>query len=57
VITRIPGNPVTGRGGQVSEMGIAVEVIQVAFVVLAITITAYEAKSKRIDHEKEPDSR
>ncbi|MFL6356034.1 MAG: hypothetical protein ACJ71C_05690, partial [Nitrososphaeraceae archaeon] len=34
VITRVPGNPITGRGGMISDMGIAVEVMQFAFVAL-----------------------
>jgi hypothetical protein len=28
IITRMPGNPITGRGGMVNEMGIAVEAMQ-----------------------------
>lgn len=28
IITRIPGNPITGRGGMVNEMGIVVESMQ-----------------------------
>lgn len=39
-ITRVPGNPVTGMGMQVNEMGIAVEVLQAAFVGLAATMLA-----------------
>lgn len=31
IIARIPGNPLTGRGGMVNEMGIVVEVLQWAF--------------------------
>ncbi len=34
VITRIPGNPITGRGGMVGDMSIAIEVFQIAFIVL-----------------------
>ncbi|HEY7108983.1 MAG TPA: hypothetical protein VH415_06130 [Nitrososphaeraceae archaeon] len=44
IITRIPGNPITGRGGPVSEIAIATEVFQVAFVVLSIIILSKERK-------------
>lgn len=49
IITRIPGNPMTGRGGMVNEMGIAVEAIQWAFVALTAAILVVESRSKRID--------
>lgn len=49
IITRIPGNPMTGRGGMVNEMGIAVEAIQGAFVALTAAILVVESRSKRID--------
>ncbi len=38
VITRIPNNPITGRGGPVGTTAIAVEVFQIAFIVLSIII-------------------
>jgi hypothetical protein len=28
IITRIPGNPITGRGGMVNEMGVVVDSMQ-----------------------------
>ena len=43
-ITRMPGNPITGRGGPVSPMGFAIEVMQVAFIGLSIAIIVYEMK-------------
>ncbi|HEX6281924.1 MAG TPA: hypothetical protein VFZ67_06815 [Nitrososphaera sp.] len=50
IITRIPGNPITGRGGMVNEMGIAVEAIQWAFVGLtAAILLVVESRRKRID--------
>jgi hypothetical protein len=39
VITRFP-NPITGRAGRVSEMAIAIEALQVAFIVLTALILA-----------------
>jgi hypothetical protein len=49
MITRLPGNPITGRGGMVNEMGIAVETMQWAFVGLTIAILVMELRMKRID--------
>jgi hypothetical protein len=49
IITRMPGYPITGRGGMVNEMGIAVEAMQWAFVGLAAAIIVMELQRKRID--------
>jgi hypothetical protein len=43
-ITRLPGNPITGRGGPLNEMGVAIEVFQIAFVVLTTIIIIKEKK-------------
>ena len=43
-MTRIPGNPITGRGGPISEMAIAIEVFQIAYVVITAIIIAKETK-------------
>lgn len=45
VITRMPGNPVTGRGGPVNEMGLAVELLQAAFIGLAAAVLAMESRA------------
>ena len=37
-VTRLPGNPITGRGGPVNEMAIAIEVFQVAYIVITAAI-------------------
>ena len=42
VITRIPDNPITGRGGPVSELAIATEVFQLGYIVLTAVIMAKE---------------
>jgi hypothetical protein len=47
-ITRMPGNPITGRGGMVNEMGIAVEAMQWAFVGVTAAILVIESRMKRI---------
>jgi hypothetical protein len=50
IITRMPDNPVTGRGGMVNEMGITVQLMQRAFVGLAaaaiVALKARRQKSK-----------
>ena len=46
VITRMPGNPITGRGGGVNEMAMAVEALQGAFIGLSIAIIAQETRTK-----------
>jgi hypothetical protein len=47
-ITRMPGNPITGRGAPINSIGIAIEVFQVAFIGLAIAIIIYEMKRKQL---------
>jgi hypothetical protein len=42
VVTRIPDNPITGRGGPISERAIAVEVFQIAYVAITAIIIATE---------------
>src|ERR671914_2562168 len=42
VITRMPGNPITGRGGPITEMAIAIEIFQVAYVIITGIIIAKE---------------
>ncbi len=44
--TRLPGNPVTGREGSINEMGIAIEVFQIAYIVLTAIIIAKETRSR-----------
>ena len=55
-MTRMPGNPITGRGGGVSETAIAVEVLQGAFIGLAAAILVIESRMKRIDKKTAADS-
>jgi len=47
-VTRMPGNPITGRGSPVSSLGIAIEVFQVAFIGLSIAIIIYESRRKKL---------
>jgi hypothetical protein len=46
-ITRMPDNPITGRGGPNSPMALAIEVMQVAFIGLSIAVIIYESKVKK----------
>jgi hypothetical protein len=43
-ITRIPGNPITGRGGPLNEIGIAIQVFQIAYVVITAIIIVKEKR-------------
>lgn len=44
VMTRIPDNPITGRGGRISDNGILVEVFQIVFVAITIAILIIEKR-------------
>jgi hypothetical protein len=48
IITRMPGNPITGRGAPAGNpISIAVEVFQAAFIGLAAAIIVYERRKKK----------
>jgi hypothetical protein len=34
VITRIPDNPITGRGGRIGETAVIIEALQIGFIIL-----------------------
>ena len=55
-ITRMPGNPVTGRAGPINPMSIAIEVLQAAFVGLTAAIIIYENRRKRLDAKTAADA-
>ena len=44
-MTRVAGNPITGRGGPISEMAVAIEVFQVAYIIITAIIIAKESRS------------
>ncbi|HLG36692.1 MAG TPA: hypothetical protein VI338_01045 [Nitrososphaera sp.] len=50
-ITRIPGNPITGRGGGANPTSILVEVFEGLFIGLAVAILIYETR-KNIREEQ-----
>jgi hypothetical protein len=45
VITRVPGNPITGRGGPISEMAIVIEIFQIAYIIITAIIILKERRS------------
>jgi hypothetical protein len=54
IITRMPGNPITGRGGPAGNpIAITIEVFQAAFIGLAAAIIIYEHRKKKKDGQQE----
>jgi hypothetical protein len=48
IITRMPGNPITGRGGPADNpIAITIEVFQAAFIGLSAAIIIYELRKKK----------
>jgi hypothetical protein len=47
VITRIPGNPVNGRGGDVDIVDLTCELAQVAYIIITSIIIAKENRLKK----------
>jgi hypothetical protein len=52
-ITRVPGNPIIARGGPINEIGIAIEVFQIAYIVLTAIIIGKETTTRRSQTIKE----
>lgn len=50
VITRMPDNPITGRGGRINDNGILVETFQIAFIAITIAILALEKRKISTNH-------
>jgi len=48
IITRLPENPITGRAGPISGEGIIIQIFQIAFIILSITILIKSTKFKNI---------
>ncbi len=51
VITRFPGNPVNGRGGDVDIVDMTCELAQVAYIAITAVILAKERSIKVVDRE------
>ena len=45
IVTRFPDNPIIGRGLPVNSMGIAIEVFQIAFILLSALIIARDRRT------------
>jgi hypothetical protein len=54
-MTRMPGNPITGRGGPISEMAIAVEIFQIAYVIITALILVRESRRRKISPQEKTD--
>jgi hypothetical protein len=55
-ITRVPGNPITGRGGGANTNSILVEIFQGIFIGLAIAILIYESRRRVREEQAAPDA-
>ncbi len=51
-ITRMPGNPITGRGGSINAIGAVTEIAQLAFISLCFAIVL--AVTGKKEEEEEP---
>ena len=56
IITRMPGNPITGRGFEANAMGIAVGALGWAFIGLAAAILVLETRMKKLDKKTATDA-
>lgn len=52
IITRLPGNPVTGKGGDVDVIDMVCELTQIAYVATTIIILAKLHSIKYIPYEQ-----
>jgi hypothetical protein len=46
VVTRVLDNPITGRGGPISEMTIVIEIFKIAYIALTAIIIVKESNKK-----------
>jgi hypothetical protein len=51
-ITRMPENPITGRGRPIGEMAIAVGIFQIAYVIITTIILVMECRRRKGPREK-----
>jgi hypothetical protein len=50
--TRMPGNPITGRGGPLNEIGIAIQIFQIAYIVITVIIIMKERRGRMREKPK-----
>ena len=51
VITRLPGNPVNGRGGDIDVVDMTCEIAQVVYIAVTAVILVKERSIKVVDRE------
>jgi L-lactate permease len=51
-ITRYPDNPISGRGLPVNSIGVAIEVFQIAFIVLCAVMIARDTRTKGVNKKQ-----
>jgi hypothetical protein len=51
----MPGNPITGRGGPSSEMAIAGEISQIAYVIITAIILVRKSRIRKISPQEKTD--
>ncbi|MEP0826794.1 MAG: hypothetical protein HRF40_15080 [Nitrososphaera sp.] len=56
IITRFPGNPITGRGGGVNEMAAAVEAMQAIFIGVTAAVLVIESRMRKLDKKTASES-
>jgi hypothetical protein len=56
IITRMPGNPITGRGFEPNAMGFAVQALEWAFIGFAAAILVLETRMKKLDRKTATDA-
>src|SRR5215210_5601643 len=52
-ITRMPGNPITGRGGPISDMAIVIEIFQIAYIIITLIIIMKESRGRKISPKED----
>ncbi|HEX7033574.1 MAG TPA: hypothetical protein VF172_11295 [Nitrososphaera sp.] len=55
-ITRFPGNPITGRGGGVNEMAVAIESMQAIFIGVTAAVLVIESRMRKLDKKTASES-
>jgi len=51
----MPENPITGRGGPISEMALAVEIFHIAYVITTAITLVMESLRRKISPSKKTD--
>lgn len=57
VMTRMPDNPITGRGAPINNIGVATEVSQIIYIAISVGIIAMYKKPTMISKSNERDGK